>query len=110
MMNLTINFDALMEDVKGIRHAYAFRMTDVMKQNGIEEHQKGVVAVENGKVYRSCLVRVTGCEDKGDYYYVGYRPMDTSFGAFGYTRLYKNGQHEYGTLGFERVNVDGKPY
>lgn len=31
MMNLTINFDALMEDVKGIRHAYAFRMTDVMK-------------------------------------------------------------------------------
>ena len=54
MMNLTINFDALMEDVKGIRHAYAFRMTDVMKQNGIEEHQKGVVAVENGKVYRSC--------------------------------------------------------
>lgn len=53
MMNLTINFDALMEDVKGIRHAYAFRMTSVMKQNGIEEHQKDVVAVEDNKMSKS---------------------------------------------------------
>ena len=59
--------------------------------------------VEGEFEYRSFKVRVTSISDRGDYLYIGYRPLDSRHGAFGYTRLYKDKQPEFGTIGFEDV-------
>lgn len=42
----------------------------------------------------SRLVEVTSVEDWGDFYYIGYRPLNSlSYGSFGYARVKKNGSY-----------------
>lgn len=72
------------------------------KADGIQEYQPRVTKVENGFVYRETVVHITSIDDKGDYYYIGHRPVAKDAGAytFGYTRLYKNETPKYGTIAF----------
>lgn len=81
-----------------------YLMTNKMKATPTSQYQPDTV-VEGDFEYRSFKVRVTSISDRGDYLYVGYRPLDSRHGLFGYTRLYKDKekQPEFGTIGFEDV-------
>lgn len=109
---LEINLESLQDYItkSGIHHHYRF--TEVGKEDGIQEHQAGVIAVKDGKVYRSFVATIHSISDRGEYFYVGYTPLDIKFGRFGYTRVYKDQNHnkQYGTRGIVRVNASGLEY
>lgn len=79
-----------------------YLITNKMKATPVSQYQPDTV-VEGEFEYRSFKARVTSISDRGDYLYIGYRPLDSRHGAFGYTRLYKANQPEFGTIGFEDV-------
>lgn len=83
-----------------------FRMVERHRQDGIQEHQKGVTKVEDGYVYRETFVQLSNVEDRGDFWYVGFRPVGRDVGrcGFGYTRIYKEGIPEYGTIELEDIS------
>lgn len=81
-----------------------YLMTTKMKATPVSQYQPDTV-VEGEFEYRSFKVRVTDISDRGDYLYIGYRPLDRRHGAFGYTKLYKNKQPEFGTIGFEDIKT-----
>lgn len=39
------------------------------------------------------VAKVTNVEDRGDFYYVGYRPQDVNRGRFGFLRVKKVGNY-----------------
>lgn len=47
-----------------------------------------------GADVESRLVKVTSVEDRGDFYYIGYRPLNGfSNLSFGYAKVKKNGSY-----------------
>lgn len=82
-----------------------FRVVERMKKNQIKENQPGVIKVEDGYVYSEMFVHLTSISDRGDYWYIGFRPIGKSLGrcGFGYIRLYKNGIPECGTILIEDI-------
>lgn len=78
-----------------------FKLTERMKENGINENQLGVVKVEDGYVYYETFIQLTSVEDRGDYYYIGFQPIGKDIGRFGHgcDRIYKHKIPEYGALG-----------
>lgn len=86
-----------------------FKMIDRMKKNGINEIQPRVTKVEGDYVYSETFVQITSIDDKGDYWYIGHKPVGKHSGSygFGYTRLYKDRIPQYGTIAFEdATNID----
>lgn len=82
-----------------------FKLITRMKEDGINEHQLGVTSVENGYVYSDMFVQLTSVEDRGEYWYISFKPIGKDAGrcGFGCTRLYKNGIPEYGTISLEDI-------
>lgn len=89
-------------NIEKIKVGRQFIMTDVMKANQCSQYQRNTV-VKDGKSYQKTQVVVTSVDDRGEYLYVGFRPSGKDAGCcgFGATRIYKENQKEYGTLGFE---------
>ena len=87
---------------QNIHPLLTYLITDKMKATPTSQYQPDTI-VEGEFAYRSFKVKVTSISDRGDYLYIGYRPLDSRHGAFGYTRLYKDKQPEFGTIGFEDV-------
>ena len=86
-----------------------FKHIERMKENGINENQPRVTKVEDGYVYFETFVQITSIDDKGDYWYIGHKPIGKHSGSygFGYTRLYKDRIPQYGTIAFEdATNID----
>lgn len=101
---LTIDLEA----VKASTPLQFFRFTEVMRadQPGIPSADE--VVIKDNKVYRTLIVHIHHIEDRGDFYYVGYTPLNKRFGQFGYTRIYKDTTgRQWGTLGVAKTNVDG---
>lgn len=86
-----------------------FKHIERMKENGINENQPRVTKVEDGYVYFETFVQITSIDDKGDYWYIGHKPVGKHSGSygFGYSRLYKDRIPQYGTIAFEdATNID----
>lgn len=80
-----------------------FKMIDCHKANRTSEFNRRVTKIEDGKAYEETFVQITSIDDRGEYWYIGYKPVGMHAGAcgFGFTRLYKDITPEYGTLAFE---------
>ena len=80
-----------------------FRIIDRMKKDGINENQPGVTKVEGEYVYSEMFVQLTSVSDRGDYWYIGFRPIGRDMGrcGFGFTKLYKHAIPEYCTIAIE---------
>lgn len=48
----------------------------------------------NTETTEEFVVTVTWIEDRGNYYYIGYKPDDIRFGMFGAIKLKKHGQYK----------------
>ena len=91
-------------DISKIGTGIMHTMTTAYKANGASSYQPNTV-VQDGKAIQTTQVRVTWMEDKGEYFYIGYRPAGKDIGRFGFgaARIYKNGPREYGVIGFAPV-------
>jgi hypothetical protein len=88
-----------------------FKMIDCYKENRASKFDRTVVRIEDGKAYSETFVQITSIDDRGDYWYIGYKPVGMHAGTcgFGYTRYYKDFTPEYGTLAFEdatNININ----
>lgn len=68
-----------------------YKLIRKIKCDGIEEHQSNVTKIENGYCYRETFVKLTNVEDRGEFWYVGIKPIgkDKDRFGFGYIRIYK---------------------
>lgn len=88
-------------------HIYRhFKITERSKEDGINENQMGVTLIENGYVYRETFVQFTNIEDRGDFFYITFKPIGKDSGrcGFGCFRLYKNAISEYGVISVEDIS------
>ena len=49
------------------------------------------------------MVKVHNIEDRGEFLYVGFLGRSWNSGKFGYTRVYKDGFKEWGTIAIKRA-------
>lgn len=90
------------KDLSKVKVGRIFKMTEVKRINGINEHQANT-EVRDGKAIQTQEVKINWIEDRGEYLYIGFTPLDRRMGAFGATRVYKTDRgNEYGLLGFEQ--------
>lgn len=88
-------------DINKMKVGRRFFFTAVMKESEISKYQLDTT-VKGGKEYRRFEVIITSIEERGDYLYVGYEPINKAHGRFGYCRIYKdNDPYEYGMKGVE---------
>lgn len=88
--------------INGIHVDDKYVMTVASKANQVSRYQPKTV-IENDKAYQTMKIRVTFVEDRGDYFYIGYAPIeeDSTRCSFGYARIYKSGNRSWGIVKFD---------
>ena len=60
---------------------------------------------KDGYAEKTFKTTITSVEDKGDYYYVGHRPLEFKNGRFGYFRVFKTGAKKYGVVAINGIEL-----
>lgn len=79
------------------------KMVERMKDTEINRIQPRVTKVEDGYVYMETFIHILSIEDRGDFWYIGHKPVGKHAGSygFGYARLYKDKIPEFGMIAIE---------
>lgn len=87
-------------DPMELRPGMKARFIEALKDTPINRIQWGFIGVDTkGRALFTEDVRINNIEDRGEFLYVGYTPLDCyHHGQWGYTRIYKQPGPEFGTL------------
>ena len=61
--------------------------------------------MKDGYAEKTIKTRITTVEDRGDYYYIGHRPLELKHGRHGYFRVHKTGAKKFGVVAINGVFI-----